>query len=716
MYRILLLSIGIIAMTVVVGRKCHAQKSTASTIGPQELPAPAFMDYFTLSLEELLKLKASGVTLSTELEKLINSMVSVASQKAQSTRKSPSVLSILTEEEITASGARDLIDVLRLVPGFQFAVDVQNVVGLGVRGNWAAEGKVLLLLDGQEMNETLYSSLQFGNKFDISQIKRIEIIRGPGSAIYGGFAEYAVISIITKNYNDLNGFQVTGTYGTMQQAYARRNISFSAGKKIGNWGVSLALFAGQGQRSDQTFNGFDGSLIRMDTTYDGDGGIHIDTIYAPSAFSMKGNSQLNPFNINLGVTYKNLNIRAIYDDYHTTQRDGYGSSLSRAYANNFRSFFGEIIYTWKLSDKLTLTPRFNVKRQMPWQFTGHTDEYTQYHKQADRLRGNLTLSYDISRRINLIAGGEFFNDTGTNLGDVENSVFYNGSRKVNFSNRALFTQTLFKLPIAYLTIGMRYDYNDAFGSAFVPRLGITRKFDKLHFKILYSNSFRAPSIENINLGLNNQIKPEKSRIVEAEVGYQLNAHSFVTLNLFDVHTTQTIIFNYEAWENYQNFPQSGSSGLEMEYRLKKKGGFLTLTYAFYTTAWKREQPALYSVPGQKNVLLAFPAHAIGFNSSLILGRNWSINPSGSFQSSRYGYVGYNEIKKFAPVALVNCFLQKQNILTKGLNMGLGIYDMLNQKYAFIQPYNGGHAPMPGTSREFLLRLTYTFHSSTHTTN
>ena len=65
---------------------------------------------------------------------------------------------------------------------YDFAVDVEGVVGIGVRGNWANEAKVLLLIDGMEMNETVYGTLQFSDRYPIDQVKRIEIIRGPGSS------------------------------------------------------------------------------------------------------------------------------------------------------------------------------------------------------------------------------------------------------------------------------------------------------------------------------------------------------------------------------------------------------------------------------------------------------------------------------------------------------------------------------------------------------
>ena len=60
-----------------------------------------------------------------------------------------------------------------------------------------------------------------------------------------------------------------------------------------------------------------------------------------------------------------------------------------------------------------------------------------------------------------------------------------------------------------------------------------------------------------------------------------------------------------------------------------------------------------------------------------------------------------------PIFLLNCFFQYK--LTKsGLNFGLGVFDLLNQRYSFIQPYDGGHAGLPGPSREITIKIQYNF--------
>ena len=86
------------------------------------------------------------------------------------------------------------------------------------------------------------STTYFGNRFDVSQIKRIEIIRGPGSSIYGGNAELGVINMITKSGEDLKGAEITATAGQLNDTYGRRNLSLAVGDKQGDFKWSVAGF------------------------------------------------------------------------------------------------------------------------------------------------------------------------------------------------------------------------------------------------------------------------------------------------------------------------------------------------------------------------------------------------------------------------------------------------------------------------------------------
>ena len=71
----------------------------------------------------------------------MNVEVTVASQVAMTAKESPGVVTVITEEELRRSGCDDLMELLQRLPGIDFGVDVEGVVGIGIRGNWGHEEK-----------------------------------------------------------------------------------------------------------------------------------------------------------------------------------------------------------------------------------------------------------------------------------------------------------------------------------------------------------------------------------------------------------------------------------------------------------------------------------------------------------------------------------------------------------------------------------------------
>ncbi len=62
--------------------------------------------------------------------------------------------------------------------------------------------------------------------------------------------------------------------------------------------------------------------------------------------------------------------------------------------------------------------------------------------------------------------------------------------------------------------------------------------------------------------------------------------------------------------------------------------------------------------------------------------------------------------KYNPLLLTNLFINYRDVFTKGLNLGVGVFDIFDSEYDFIQPFNGWHAPLPGPSREIVFKLSY----------
>lgn len=195
------------------------------------------------------------------IEDLLEMPVSIASKNQGTVQDAPGIVSVVTEEEILNAGARDLIDVLRLVPSYDFGIDIANNLGVGIRGSWGFEGKVLVLVDGIEMNERRYASYEFGQHFPVDHIKRIEIVRGPGSVIYGGAAKLGVINIITKQAEDIDGVSLTTSYGKMKDALGHEQITVMVGERFGDLKVSAMGTKGKGHRSDQIYTDIYGKSL-----------------------------------------------------------------------------------------------------------------------------------------------------------------------------------------------------------------------------------------------------------------------------------------------------------------------------------------------------------------------------------------------------------------------------------------------------------------------
>lgn len=648
------------------------------------------IDFSNYSLEELIKMKSTYK--STEIEKLINESIEISARKPLSLKKSPSVVSVLTTEEIERSGSNNLMDLLELIPGIQFNVDVLGTIGISIRGLWSQEGKILLLVDGQEINEIAYGSIQFNQQYPVSQIKRIEVIRGPGSASYGGYAEYAVINVITKDGSDLNGLHVSTLVGQTALTYAQQNISISYGQKIKDFSYSLSGYYSRGQRSDQQYS----------------------DIYGNS-YSMKGNSQLNSFNLNIGANYKGFSMRFIKDDSYMTQRDNYVSNLSKPDKQYFLNSLAELKYQNYLSKKFQLLVKVNFKNGEPWKNTDVKDsmDYSSYYNIiTNRYRANVSGIIDINRIINLTIGLESFYDQSTTKLTPDTQI------KANYLNNSAFIQALIKTRFANVTIGGRYDRNTSFGYAFNPRIGVTKKISIFNFKALYASSFRAPAIENILNAINNTIAPEKSATLEFEVATQINRNSYLSLNVYDIKTKNAIryfIFNdsinniyIEGYENHSS--RIGTKGLEIEYKYISKKWTLSSSYSFYSADRFEDFDSIIQVKGSAYSNLGIANHKITLMSSINFGEHFFVTPSVIILGNRYGFnsvdsLGVGILNKYDPQISLNIYFSYKNLI-KGLSLGCGVKNILNEEILYIQPYNSLHNALPGMGRQFNLNLTY----------
>ncbi|HEY1470322.1 MAG TPA: TonB-dependent receptor [Candidatus Acidoferrum sp.] len=179
--------------------------------------------FFFLSLAPFAYPQASSGDLTQmNIEDLMNVEVTSVSRHEQSLSKTAAAIFVITEEEIQRSGATNIPDLLRMVPGVQVAQISASTWAVSIRGfNGRFSNKVLVMVDGRPVYVTSFDGV-FYEVLDVplEQISRIEVIRGPGGAIWGTNAVNGVINILTKKAAATPGTTVVAGGGTTSRAGA----------------------------------------------------------------------------------------------------------------------------------------------------------------------------------------------------------------------------------------------------------------------------------------------------------------------------------------------------------------------------------------------------------------------------------------------------------------------------------------------------------------
>jgi iron complex outermembrane recepter protein len=164
---------------------------------------------------------ASGDLTEMSIEDLMNLEVTSGAKKEEPLQRTAAAIFVITSEDIRRSGATNLPDVLRMAPGLDVAQTSGNTWAVSSRGfNDAFANKMLVLVDGRTVYSPVFSGV-FWDAQDIllEDVERIEVITGPGAALWGTNAVNGVINIITKNSAKTQGATVTAGGGNVVGGY-----------------------------------------------------------------------------------------------------------------------------------------------------------------------------------------------------------------------------------------------------------------------------------------------------------------------------------------------------------------------------------------------------------------------------------------------------------------------------------------------------------------
>ncbi len=658
------------------------------------------------------------------LQQVVNTAdveVSIANKRKQSLAEAPAIVTVITAREILQYGCRDIADVLRLIPGFEFGIDVQSLFGLGFRGVWAHEGKALMMVNNTAINCFGYGNNNYFGMLPAAMIERVEVIRGPGSTLYGGFAEVAVINVITKKGSNLRGVELSSQVGALSTKELTKGGNLSVGIQKDLLEMSFHVGTLSTPLSVRTYEDYAGNAYQMgkQTSWRRWSHVIAQGSYRKLNFSYNRNQQDFLAQDFLGTIPVNP-VKGIY--------------------TNQLNFFVETLrlhYEIPIGKRFTLKPSFEASRGNPISTAAATTSYpnvspTTYLNPADlwqnastigrRWQGELEAEYSITDKDELLMGGGgqlhtlySVSSQGTNGLQTSLNPADTTSRMWRTSGHAFAQYTHQGRQVGF-TVGSRFEATP-FGNAVAPRAGFTFIRHKLNAKLLYGRAFRVPLLYQAftRQYIAGSLKPEITNTFDFEIGYKLSKQGYIRANAF--HTQIDAPITYIGANNfYQNYGALRTVGAEAELKWQETNYqfFANIAYAIPI----RKFTSVEFINQTRDRFLALPTLKLNGGGSITfqkitLGTTWT------WLGKRHAQTKFSalnstltnvifETRPYPALLLGNVNLLWADVFAKGLTLRLTGHNVLNSGYVALQPYYGGHAPMPVQDRQielgFILKL------------
>ena len=545
-------------------------------------------------------------------------VVSIATRHYTPSSKSPAIITVITDTEIKKLGYRTFVEVLRTVPGFEILKwgDYGNTFPT-VRG-LTGSNKIRLMIDGHFVNSPLIGgAFAHFDDFPVENIKKIEIIRGPGSALYGENAFSAVINIITKEAHEINGVRVSSGYGSFETY--DENVVF---------GDAHGPIAVSGMAHYRQTKGFDG-IVKSDSQSIIDKQLAPFKIPAASMAPGRVEDWRQEYVLDLKMVYESFYVRGFY-----LNKDK-GPFIGAQYALNDESrvednyVFGEVGYKKIFDDNLTIKPRayydqFDSNMYMealpenttlfvdtnkdgirdtlyryPNGFVGNGQAIekivgTEIPIDYELFEGNLLtlgFEYRLINQTNVRYMSNFHPLTLAPLSNLQNFTdSYPWMEEATRRIGSVYLQDTWNLTDDLnLTLGVRHDQYNDFGGTTNPRAGLTWEFVKnASLKLLYGEAFRPPSFADMfsanqpAIQGNKDLGPETIRSYEAGLSYKFNKYVTSSINYFNNSIEDLIALR--TVQNMSRFENAGKAyiqGFEMETKVHiMKDSYIFTNYTF----------------------------------------------------------------------------------------------------------------------------------------
>jgi outer membrane receptor protein involved in Fe transport len=576
---------------------------------------------------------------------------------------------------------------LQRIPGIQVGQDSLGVLGIGIRGRWSAEGRILMLIDGQPFTEPMYGASMPEGRIPLDLVQRVEILRGAASARYGGGASAAVINIVTV------AGAGPGGAGIHAEACARPT-------GLGCAGVS-GSFVVQGDRTRIAGHAYGQYSSFSAGTYEDFWGTKLDI----------GRTDYTvPNGLALHVGRDDLHFQIGMEAQERKQTSGFDEVQEAAAPNNFQLAWARLSSATQLTDRWLLTPKAELSMHRPWNTEGKVDPhgYLWYDRMLSRAGVEAGLLGDIGPRTQLDLGAGGHVDWILSGPQWEAFPLPTERRSAVYGTAFSRAELLWVGPGVNVAAGMRAEYAAPVGLRFAPRLALTSAGELFHAKLLVSSATRAPTYEQVFA--NADLESERGGEVELELGARPVTSLQLRSNVFFAHTRNPIVYAIiDNWDSYWNAEPSTTAGAEAEVAYRSASFGADLSYALYKRIGSDDE--YWIAPGHDDRRAAFsPMTGTAQVRWSPVDRVW-LSPSARVLGPRTVWTGVDEDDELVasdlpPAVLLDVGLRFERIADH-FDITLTAHDLLGQDPGWHQPYAGWHAPLPGRGRELVLKLGWT---------
>jgi iron complex outermembrane receptor protein len=499
-------------------------------------------------LDELLKLS---------LEELADIQVVTALKKPQGLYEIPAVARVITAAQIRERGYFTLDEALSDLPGFQF----RNIMSLNsyvfMRGVPSQNNKILVLVDGIQINELNSGGFYGGGQYNLAAVERIEVVYGPASALYGTNAVSGIINIITKNSRNTKngaGGRAGLLFGNFNTRYL--DVAYRYYNKKKDFEFHISGMYKTTEKADLGGEKGDNNWSENMENFEHDYAFDVRMILK---------------NFTYGITFQNKQTSAstYYRSTGTIYRDT-GTYWNICFFNTFLKHRYDISKKWRLSSQVYYR-NATVLSDSVLIVTDFSQ--TGYYRPNNLVGLESMLTFTAHKRFNLTCGVVYENE---DLAEGYSNTYSSSPDekpprppKPEMGRNTLLSAYLQGqyVPVKGLqfTAGMRIDNSSVYDQVLTPRLGLVYNRKRLTSKLLYTEAFRAPKPWDYSDGLGNpNLDPEEMESLEIYTAYHFSKHFKAELSLYKNHLHGLLTKEYEGnnWR-WINGGKLNTDGLEL---------------------------------------------------------------------------------------------------------------------------------------------------------